>query len=1011
MARSDPPSPLPTTRPESSAEPDLLLDDLWTRGDPPDVRSFLAPLQAEGLGLDDVLAVLRVDQRRRWLAGDRVSVAAYLRDFPALADDSEAVFELVYNEILIREELGESPDPHEYAAAFPLLAGRLRLQLEVHEALSSGEIAGVGWPEPSHRRSFPEPRVPGYELLGEIGRGGMGVVFRARQTAPSRLVALKVILEGRFASELDRLRFANEAELVAALAHPNIVPILEVGQHDGLPYFTMPLLLGGSLAAAQPHPAGDPRSVASLVAEVAAAVHHAHQRGILHRDLKPANILLDEEGRPHVTDFGLAKRVHEGRGLTATGAIMGSPGYMSPEQASGEPGAVTTASDVYGLGAVLYALLTGRAPFEESSIRETIARLNEEPPEPPSRLNREVPSPLDQICLKCLEKEPARRYASAEALAADLRRWLAGEPILARPEPLAERTRRWVRRRRTAVAACAAAVLVAMIGLAVVLAVQVKANHELSAANDRAEARFDLAMKAIRQFHTGVSEDFLLKEPQFHALRARLLDGAREHLGKLEDLLADQTDRHSRRALAGAYEDLAALTDQIGSQTDALGLRRRGLAIRRELALDPRADVETRTDVARSLLAIGSLLFRTGHADDALAAYEEARTRLEETRRSAGRPHDLRTELATCDHLTGDLLLAKGRLAEAGSWYRKARAIRLSQQSDPTSGTESRGALAETELAIGLVFWQAGRPSKAVDSFEKARALLEMMVQDRPADTSLRRRLAHCYNAIGYPLHALGKSDEALKSFEAARAMLVTLVRDNPNVGEFRRELAVSETQIGTLLCDSGRWSEALEPYRRAQGLMEELAKVNPDVVEIRNDLARSYSQIGRVLGTVGQPVAALASSEKARLLREALVAANPDVTAYRSDLAVTLGNIGALRREAGQFTQAVTGFRRAISLLDGLGLEYRTPEDDYNLVCYHSSLAGLADRPGSGLTAGDGRQEADRAMDDLRRAASGGFRMLALMSTDHDLDPLRSRPDFRMLMMDLTFPDEPFAR
>src|SRR6185312_11448532 len=202
MARSDPSSPLPPTRPGSPVEPDLLLDDLWTRGESPDVRSFLAPLQAEGLSLDDMLAVLRVEQRRRWLAGDRVAVAVYLRDFPSLAGDSEAVFELVYNEILIREELGENPDPRDYAATFPLLAGRLRLQLDVHEALSSGEIAAVGWPKRGGRQSAPEPRVPGYELLGEIGRGGMGVVFRARQITPNRIIALKVILEGRFASEL-----------------------------------------------------------------------------------------------------------------------------------------------------------------------------------------------------------------------------------------------------------------------------------------------------------------------------------------------------------------------------------------------------------------------------------------------------------------------------------------------------------------------------------------------------------------------------------------------------------------------------------------------------------------------------------------------------------------------------------------------------------------------------------------------------------------------------------------
>jgi tetratricopeptide (TPR) repeat protein len=1007
MARSDRPRYIIPASSELS-EPDLILDELWERGESPDVRAFLAPLREQGLVLEDVLAVLRVDQRRRWLAGERVDIATYLGDFPSLANDREAVFELLYNEMLIREDLGEHPDPGDYAATFPELADRLRLQLEVHEALSSDEIAAVGWPTSSRGLPPAAPRVPGYELLGELGRGGMGVVFKARQTQPNRIVALKMILEGRFASELDHLRFANEAEMVAALDHPSIVPILEVGQHDGLPYFTMPFLGGGSLAGPKHLPGDDSRALARLVAEIAAAVHHAHQRGILHRDLKPGNILLDDEGRPHVTDFGLAKRVQDGRGLTSTGAIMGSPGYMSPEQASGDPSAVTTASDVYGLGAILYSLLAGRAPFEGSSVQETIARLNEEPPEPPSRFNRSVPPPLDQICLKCLEKEPSRRFGSAEALADDLRRWLAGEPISARPERLSERTRRWVRRRRTAVVASAAAVLVALIGMAVVLAVQVGANRQLSAANDREQARFDLAMEAIEQFHTGVSEDLLLKEPQFQALRARLLQGAHEFLGRLEGLLQGQADRRSRRALAQAYEDLAALTEKIGSQTDALGLQRRGLAIRRELALDPRAGVVARVAIGRSLLALGPLHVRTGHADDALAAYEEARVVLEGAQRYAGGPRDFRTELATCDHLTGELQAATGRLDEALSSYRKARSIRLAQDRDSSSSTEARGALAESEAAIGVLLWQAGRPGEAVDSLANARDLLETMVRDRPADTALRSRLARCYNAIGYPLHALGRFDEALKAFESARAMLKTLVRDNPTVTEFRQQLALSESQIGTLLCDIGRRTEALEPYRRAQALLMDLAQANPDVAEIQNDLARCYSQIGQVLGTIGQPVEALASAEKGRLLREAIVAANPDVTVYRSNLAVTLGYIGILRREAGQFAEAVASLRQGIAQLEGL--PSRSPEDDYNLACYHSSLASLAEKPGSGISAAEGREDADRAMADLRRAAGGGFLMLPLMSSDHDLDSLRSRLDFQLLMMDLSMPAEPFA-
>jgi serine/threonine-protein kinase len=949
-----------------------------------------------------------VDQRRRRLSGQRVDVANYLDDFPCLRDDPEALFQLVYNELLVREELGERPDPDEYATAFPDLAGRLRLQLEVRQALSSDDLAAVGWPPPLSTRAPPRPSVPGYEILGEIGRGGMGVVYRARQLKPKRLVALKMILDGRFASELDRLRFENEAEIVAALEHPNIVPILEVGQLQGLPYFSMPLLTGGSPVAARPGEPGGLRSAARLVAEVAAAVHHAHQRGILHRDLKPANILLDEEGRPHVTDFGLAKRVRDGRGLTETGAILGSPGYMSPEQASGNPAAVTTASDVYGLGAILYALLAGRAPFEGSSVHETIARLNEQPPEPPSRINPVVPPPLDQICLKCLEKDPGRRYPTAQALAEDLGRWLFGEPVWARPEPLTERTRRWMRRRRTAVAAVAAAMLVALVGLAGVLAVQVRANRDLEAANDSERARFDLAMEAIKSFHTGVSEDLLLKEPQFQGLRTRLLHGARTFFGRLEALLRDRTDRRSRRAMGQAYDDLAALTDQIGSKPEALELYRRGLALRRELARGAPADAVAQAEVGRSLLALGTLQYQIGHVAAAMAAYEEARALLKGAHDPVRPGRDFRAELAACDHQIGDLMAATGRTAEALTRYRTARSLRAAMNRDHPGVTAFRTAMAEGDVAIGILLWKGGRPAEAVASFEEARARFQALNRDHPTATEFRRQLAQCYNAIGYPLHALGCTDEALKSFAAARAILERLVQENAAVTEFRRQLAYSQAQIGTLLWDTGRPSEALAPYQEARASLEVLAGANPAVAEIGNDLARCYSQIGQVLGAVGQPAAALASSEKARVLREALIAANPGVTAYRSDLAVTLGYIGVLRRTAGRSAEAAATFRRAIALLDGL--PSRTPEDDYNLACYHSSLAGLAGQPGSTITAAEGRDESDHAMADLRRAASAGFRMLSLIAFDRDLDPLRSRPDFRVLMMDLAFPDEPFT-
>ena len=273
-----------------------------------------------------------------------------------------------------------------------------------------------------------------YELQKVLGEGGMGIVYKAKQLSLNRAVALKMIKATRFASAEDVRRFQNEAEAVARLDHPNIVPIFEVGQYEDQHYFSMKLISGESLDKRLKDYAANFKGAARLVAAVADAIVHAHQRGILHRDLKPANILIDAEGQPHVTDFGLAKRVEGDNELTRSGAILGTPAYMAPEQASGRRGSVTTSTDVHGLGSILYALLTGRAPFSGTTVLDVLEQVRERTPDSPRKLNPRVPRDLEVICLKSLDKDPRRRYASADALAEDLNRWLSGELIAARPE-------------------------------------------------------------------------------------------------------------------------------------------------------------------------------------------------------------------------------------------------------------------------------------------------------------------------------------------------------------------------------------------------------------------------------------------------------------------------------------------------------------------------------------------------------------------------------------------------
>ncbi len=305
------------------------------------------------------------------------------------------------------------------------------------------------------------PTLPGYEILGELGRGGMGVVYKARQLRPERLVALKMILAGAHAGEGELARFRAEAEAVARLQHPNVVQIFEVGEHDGRPFFSLEYCAGGSLAEKLRGKPLAPAEAAALVEALARAVHAAHRQQIVHRDLKPGNVLLTADGTPKITDFGLARRL-DAAGQTQTGSVLGTPSYMAPEQAGGAKGAAGPAADVYALGAILYECLTGRPPFQAATPLDTVLQVINDDPAPPSRLNSGLPRDLETACLKCLQKEPGKRYSSAEALAEDLRRFRAGEPVLARPAGRAERAVKWAKRRP------AAAALVAVSGLAAV---------------------------------------------------------------------------------------------------------------------------------------------------------------------------------------------------------------------------------------------------------------------------------------------------------------------------------------------------------------------------------------------------------------------------------------------------------------------------------------------------------------------------------------------------------------
>jgi WD40 repeat protein/tRNA A-37 threonylcarbamoyl transferase component Bud32 len=459
------PEPPPTP---PSEDPARRLWALWQQGSPPEVRAFVAG--AGPLSATQLAAILRVDQCERWQRGERIPAERYLEEYPTLRADPEGAIEVVYGEFLLAEQRGEAPRLEEYSRRFPTLAARLALQVELHRALeSSGGSGSAGASRNTVAPTIPDseapddrpsrwPDLPDYEILGELGRGGMGIVYKARHRRLNRVVALKTLRIGLDGDAEAQARFRREAVAVARLQHPHIVQVYEVGGEDRLcPHLALEFVGGGSLVdrfAGTPQP---PAEAARLVGVLAEALHFAHERGIVHRDLKPANVLLAEDGTPKVTDFGLAKELGDPQGHTRTGAVLGTPSYMAPEQAEGRKD-VGVPADVYAVGAVLYDLLTGRPPFKGATALDTLEQVRSQEPVPPRRLQPKVPRDLETICLKCLRKEPQRRYASARDLADDLRRFRDGQPIRARRTGPLGRLGRWGRRNPALAATVALAV-------------------------------------------------------------------------------------------------------------------------------------------------------------------------------------------------------------------------------------------------------------------------------------------------------------------------------------------------------------------------------------------------------------------------------------------------------------------------------------------------------------------------------------------------------------------------
>jgi tetratricopeptide (TPR) repeat protein/tRNA A-37 threonylcarbamoyl transferase component Bud32 len=1041
-------------------------------------------------------------------------------------------------------------------------------------------------------------------ILRPHARGGLGAVFVALDSELHREVALKQILEKHADDPVSRLRFLAEAEITGGLEHPGVVPVYGLGTDScGRPYYAMRFIKGDSLkeAIARFHEdealKGDPgrrslelRKLLRRFTDVCNAIDYAHSRGVIHRDLKPANIIVGKHGETLVVDWGLAKAVGRadpsvgeqtlapssgGSSETLPGSALGTPAYMSPEQARGELERLGPRSDVYSLGATLYCLLTAKPAFEGDDIGAILHCVQEGRFQRPSQSDPSLDKALESVCLKAMATQPDDRYPTPRALADDLDRWMADEPVTAWREPFSRRTRRWARRNRIAMTAAAVAVVAGVVGLAAVLAVQTRANTALAVSLQRettaktaladtnadltrsraaVEARYDLAVEAIKTFHTGVSEDFLLKQEQFKEVRDRLLKSASDFYGRLGALLGKESDLASRRALWRANYEVADLTGKVGKPEDALAAHRQVLAARESLAAEIPADPEIKADVGRSLTAVAGLLGSTGQAKEAEATFRKAETLLVELAPTIAEAGAARAVLANCRSRLGGLLETMGRFNEAMSAYRLARAdqealaavpgatvesrqelaatihgnadlLRMTGKSleaeaeyrkalsieqkladgNPTI-TEFRGSLAHSHNNLGNLLSNTGKSSAAEAEYRKAAALWQKLADDNPAVTQFRLSLAGIHNNLGnllisnpgtlseadaelsealaiqqkladeYPAvtrfrsflaathtnrgnlrSRTGKSSEAEAEHRKALAIRQKLADDNPAVTVFRTTLASNHNDLGWLLSNTGQSSAAEAEYRKALAINEKLADDYPAILVLHRGLADTLLYIGWQLALAGktdeaidcytreeairqklaQPSSAaptdrnslancqtntadalrrsgrlekaLATCERALAVREALVAANPDVPWYRPNLGETYLRLGQVRFDMKNVEGAADAWKRACTLIEANKSVYG--EDRWLLACCHACLAGLAGRPGSGRSAAHWTDQAERAMDLLRQAVTLGYRNPDLYRTESGLDPLRNRPDFRLLMMDVAFPTKPFTQ
>ena len=692
------------------------------------------------------------------------------------------------------------------------------------------------------------PRAFGnFELQEEIGRGGMGVVYAARQAGLDRTVAVKLLLSGVHASETALQRFHAEAAAAAGLQHPNIVEIHEYGELDGQPFYAMDLVDGrslGELCAARPFPVV---RAARLACEIARAVHYAHQQGILHRDLKPSNVLVDQDGRPRITDFGLARRLDDAGGVTQTGEMLGSPGYAAPEQAAGRIQEIGACTDVYGLGALFYHLLTGRAPFNASTPTETLRLVLDCDPVGPRMLNPAVPRDLETICLRCLAKEPARRYATAAEVAEDLERFLENRPIRARPPSVVYRARKFVRRYRVGVAAVAAVIVALAVGLTLALLGYRRAAEQHQAANT-ARARSQEIVNFI----------MLKSLPQMQTLgrRKAVLESARTVVGYFEQLPVGLQNPGTMRAHAKALDLL---------------VQAHGRSQFRWTSTDPE---ESRLAAARA-----ATLWRQVAASEPTDADAIGSAIIDEYLASRG---GLKRSGIQIDAVVGKLLV-------------ECRDLEL---------RFSNNEIVQKAM-INLLAYQAIEPGTRGDTAEAAscghecRVRSERLLARRPDDTALRQNLAGAWGVEAQAQFDNNDWEGGMRSLEEGLAIANAVLADDPT--------NLESLGLATMMAMKVMWAErvesrSLDRVGTARAYTKALIALDPEDLEWRFLDAMALSMEAVAYSNDRRFGEALRSVRQALEIWETI----PEGSYDRLLLVGTLGLAGTIAADAGDTSMAV---------------------------------------------------------------------------------------------------------